>query len=342
MAAVSKQEYLKRYLSNSDAGKKKKKKGVPKNASKRPASFIVDDDITLKDVAGSNAAQEKNEWEDDADEAPAVYEDDGVTKISIETFKKREEDKKNKWAPISRNQPSSRGRNEYQIVNNDSDNSPPRPINRRRQDTPNLSPRRDRLLDRHDQSPVRKKRDRNSPSRHQSLHESLHQSPVSKSQVGRSVKDLSLTGSGKREPSIQADNSPPRPRRRHDSSDSNDDLSPPRQRHSHSSGTSSGTRVRHDSPDLSPRRSHTTRDSDHSPRRKTGHSDSGQGHVRKQTNSDSDQSPPRKRSSSDSDQSPPRKRSNNDSDQSPPRKHNQSEIRSSKKLGYESRMSTGK
>ena len=338
MAAVSKQEYLKRYLSNSDAGKKKKKKKVPNAAPKRPASFIVDDDITLKDVAGSNSAQEKNEWEDDADEAPAVYEVDGVTKISIETFKKREEDKKNKWAPISRNQPSSLAKNEHQIVNSDSDNSPPRAINRSRQDTPDLSPRRDGLLDRHDQSQVRKKRDR---SRHQSLRESLDQSPVRKSQVGRSVKDFSSTDSGKRELSVQADNSPPRFRRRHDSSDSND-LSPPRQRHSHSPGTSTGARVRHDSPDLSPRRSHTQRDSNHLPPQKTSHSNSGQGHARKQTNSDSDQSPPRKRSTSDSDQSPPRKRSNNDSDQSPPRKHNQSGLRSSKKLGSESRMSTGK
>ena len=341
MAAISKQEYLKRYLSNSDAGKKKKKKKVPKAASKRPASFIVDDDITLKDVAGSNAAQEKNEWEDDADEAPAVYEVDGVTNISIETFKKREEDKKNKWAPISRNQLSSLGKNEHQSVNDDSDNSPPRAINRSRQDTPDLSPRRDGLLDRHNQSQARKKRDRNSPSRHRSLRESLDQSPVRKSQVGRSVKDFSSTGSGKRELSVQADNSPPRFRRRHDSSDSND-LSPPRQRHSHSSGTSTGARVRHDSPDLSTRHSHTQRDSNDSPLQKTSHSNSGQGHARKQTNSDSDQSPPRKRSSSDSDQSPPRKRSNNDSDQSPPRKHNQSGMRSSKKLGSESRMSTGK
>ncbi|XP_067050888.1 BUD13 homolog isoform X2 [Acropora muricata] len=75
-------------------------------------------------------------------------------------------------------------------------------------------------------------------------------------------------------------------------------------------------------------------------KRKTSHSTSGQGHARKQTKSDSDQSPPRKQSSSDSDQSPPRKRSNCDSDQSPPRKHNQSGMRSSKKLGSESRMST--
>lgn len=341
MAAVSKQEYLKRYLSNSDAGKKKKKKKVPKAASKRPASFIVDDDITLKDVAGSNAAQEKNEWEDDVDEAPAVYEVDGVTNISIETFRKREEDKKNKWAPISRNQPSFLGKNEHQIVNDDSDNSPPRAINRSRQDTPDLSPRRDGLLDRHNQSQARKKRDRNSPSRHQSLRESLDQSPVRKSQVGRSVRDFSSTGSGKRELSVQADNSPPRFRRRHDSSDSND-LSPPRQRHSHSSGTSTGARVRHDSPDLSTRHSHTQRDSNDSPLQKTSHSNSGQGHARKQTNSDSDQSPPRKRSSSDSDQSPSRNRSNSDSDQSPPRKHNQSGMRSSKKLGSETRMSTGR
>ncbi|XP_067050891.1 BUD13 homolog isoform X5 [Acropora muricata] len=82
------------------------------------------------------------------------------------------------------------------------------------------------------------------------------------------------------------------------------------------------------------------RDSNHSPPQKTSHSTSGQGHARKQTKSDSDQSPPRKQSSSDSDQSPPRKRSNCDSDQSPPRKHNQSGMRSSKKLGSESRMST--
>ncbi|XP_015771513.1 PREDICTED: BUD13 homolog isoform X1 [Acropora digitifera] len=82
------------------------------------------------------------------------------------------------------------------------------------------------------------------------------------------------------------------------------------------------------------------RDSNHLPSQKTSHSNSGQGHARKQTKSDSDQSPPRKQSSSDSDQSPPRKRNNCDSDQSPPRKHNQSGMRSSKKLGSESRMST--
>ena len=92
-------------MSNSEGAKKKKKKRIPKTASKHPTSIIVDDDITVRDIKIRDSAQETNEFEGEVDEAPAVYEEDGVTKISLETFKKREEDKKTKWVIL--NSPSN-------------------------------------------------------------------------------------------------------------------------------------------------------------------------------------------------------------------------------------------
>lgn len=314
MAAISKQDYLKRYLSNSDGGKKKKRKKAPKTASKHPTSIIVDDDITVRDIKVQDSAQEMNEFEGDVDEAPAVYEDDGVTKISLETFKKREEDQRTKWAPISQDPQSLPGREVRDRLNNsDSDNSTPRMTNRNGQDTPDLSPRRGGSLYSPDQSPPRKKQVKSPPR--------------------RSVRDSSLIHDGRRDISLQADDrDPPRSRRkRHDSGDSlpervrNDspDLSPTRETRLQGSPDKSRVRrVRNDSPDLSPPR--------------TG------------MNRDSDQSPPRKRTNNDSDQSPPRKRANSDSDQSPPRKQNRSEKGTANESGKqrrkddpEERMSSG-
>ena len=108
MAAISKQEYLERFLSNSAGEKKKKRKKVPKAASKNPTSIIVDDDITVRDIKVQDSAQETNELEE-VDEAPAVYEKDGITKIFLESFKKREEDKINKWRQ------SVKRRSHYQV-----------------------------------------------------------------------------------------------------------------------------------------------------------------------------------------------------------------------------------
>ena len=286
MAAISKQEYLKRYLSNSEGMKKKKKKKIPKTASKHPTSIIVDDDITIRDIKTRDSAQETNEFEGDVDEAPAVYEEDGVTKISLETFKKREEDQKTKWAPISQESQSLFHTEVGNRLNSNSNNSTPRMTSRDGEDTPDLSPRRSGVLFDFDQSPPRKK---------------------GRAPPGSSVRDSS--SDGRRDVSREADHSPPRARRRrHDSGDSlpeqknshSPDLSPSRQsRLQGSPDRSSRRRVRNDSPDLSPPRSGL--------------------------NGDSDQSPPRKRMNSDSDQSPPRKRTNSDSDQSPPRKQNSSE-----------------
>ena len=286
MAAISKQEYLKRYLSNSEGVKKKKKKKIPKTASKHTTSIIVDDDITIRDIKTRDSAQETNEFEGDVDEAPAVYEEDGVTKISLETFKKREEDQKTKWAPISQESQSLFHTEVGNRLNSNSNNSTPRMTSRDGEDTPDLSPRRSGVLFDLDQSPPRKK---------------------GRAPPGSSVRDSS--SDGRRDVSREADHSPPRARRRrHDSGDSL-----PEQKHSHS-------------PDLSPSRQSRLQGSpDRSPRRRVRNDSPDLSPPCSGLNGDSDQSPPRKRMNSDSDQSPPRKRANSDSDQSPPRKQNSSE-----------------
>lgn len=46
--------------------------------------------------------------EGDVDEAPAVFEEDGIAKVSIESFEKREEDQRKKWGPISQETQSHR------------------------------------------------------------------------------------------------------------------------------------------------------------------------------------------------------------------------------------------
>ena len=284
MAAISKQEYLKRYLSNSDDGKKKKrKKKLSKGPSKFPTSIIVDDDLTLKDIEACDVTQEANEIEADGEDAPAVYEVDGVTKISLETFKRREEDRKTKWAPINFNEFSSLGEQRDKTnLNRDGDVlRDPMENYGRRQNSSDLSLHRNRLYDSPDESPPRKRHVSSSPGK-----------PISTC-ISAQVREREVT---------QIDNSRSR-RKRHDSGDSTPqqtrDISPDQ------SGGCSGRRFRNDSPDLSP------------PRQKTSP-------PRKGLQSDSDQSPPRKRGQSDSDQSPPRKRVHSDSDQSPPRKHDRS------------------
>ena len=368
MAAISKQEYLKRYLSNSDSGKKKKKRKVPKVASKRPTSIIVDDDITLEDVKVNHEENEMNEFEVDADEAPAVYEDDGVTKISLETFKKREEDQRNKWAPINENTQLSPSKEVGQKSNYDSDHSPPRIMKRRRQDTPDLSPRGGLMANSPDQSPLRNRCRRieadNSPPRSRRRHDSGDSIPEeAQNQLhvhNRSTTSRIRNDSPDLSPLRSGPNSGSTARRvRNDSPD----LSPPRS--GSNNRDSGGRRVRNDSVDLSPPRSGRKRDStvrrgqndspDLSPPRSRSHGDSSA----RRTKSDSpDLSPPRsrinrgtdhslarKRTNSDS-ESPPRKHGNSDSDQSPPRREKRPE-RGSKsteitKSGSEDTMASGK
>ena len=367
MATISKQEYLKRYLSNSDSGKKKKKRKIPKVASKRPTSIIVDDDITLEDVKVNHEENEMNEFEVDADEAPAVYEDDGVTKISLETFKKREEDQRNKWAPINKNTQLSPFKEVGQKSNYDSDHSPPRIMKRRRQDTPDLSPRGGLMANSPDQSPLRNRCRRieadNSPPRSRGRHDSGDSIPEeaqnqlhvhdrsTTSRIHNDSPDLSPLRSGPNTGSTVG-------RVRNDSPD----LSPPRLGSNRDSG---GRRVRNDSVDRSPPRSGRKRDStvgrvrndspDVSPPRSRSHRDSSARRAqsdapdlsppRSRINRGTDHSLARKRTNSDF-ESPPRKHGNSDSDQSPPRRQNRPERgnKSSdiRKSGSEDTMASGK
>ena len=365
MAAISKQEYLKRYLSNSDSGKNKKKRKIPKVASKRPTSIIVDDDITLEDVKVNHEENEMNEFEVDADEAPAVYEDDGVTKISLETFKKREEDQRNKWAPINKSMQPSKEVGEKS--NYDSDHSPPRITKRRRQDTPDLSPRGGLMANSPDQSPLRNRCRKieadNSPPRSRRRHDSGDSIPEeaqnqlhvhdrsTASRIRNNSSDLSPLRSGpnsgstaRRVRNDSPDLSPPRSGSNRDSGGRrvrNDsvDLSPPRSGRKRDSTVG---RVRSDSPDLSPPRSRSHRDS--SARR--AHSDSPDlSPPRSRINRGTDHSLERKRTNRHS-ESPPRKRGNSDSDQSPPRREKRpkrgSKSREITKSGSENTMASGK
>ena len=367
MATISKQEYLKRYLSNSDSGKKKKKRKIPKVASKRPTSILVDDDITLEDVKVNHEENEMNEFEVDADEAPAVYEDDGVTKISLETFKKREEDQRNKWAPINKNTQPSPSKEAGEKSNYDSDHSPPRITRRRRQDTPDLSPRGGLMANSPDQSPLRNRCRRieadNSPPRSRRRHDSGDSIPEeaqnqlhvhdrsTTSRIHNDSPDLSPLRSGPNTGSTVG-------RVRNDSPD----LSPPRLGSNRDSG---GRRVRNDSVDCSPPRSGRKRDStvgrvrndspDVSPPRSRSHRDSSARRAqsdapdlsppRSRINRGTDHSLARKRTNSDF-ESPPRKHGNSDSDQSPPRRQNRPERgnKSSdiRKSGSEDAMASGK
>ena len=124
MAAISKQEYLKRYLSNTEGEKRKRERKYLRLLRKiqHLLLWMTILSITIRDIKVQDSAQETNELED-VDEAPALYEEDGITKISLETFKKREEDKINKWAPIGKEAQSLPGREVGEKFNSDSESS---------------------------------------------------------------------------------------------------------------------------------------------------------------------------------------------------------------------------
>ena len=306
MAATSKQEYLKRYLSNNDEEKKKRKKKKPRVGAKFSKSVIVDDDVSLSDIKPAKMGEDFDVVGLDVDEAPAMYDEDGVTAISAERFQKREEDMQTKWVPVKADRDETEAGQtkrhdsdddvspaRYRQRHDSSDMSPPR---KRRSESPDMSPpRRGRRSP--DTSPPRKTRNDSpdmSPPRR-----TRHDSPAdtSPSRPKKQSKHTARSRSGNPDLSQlrrkqnrdshgscsdrQFMEAPPPKRRGSDS-----DISPPRKRAHDSS-------QRHDSPDQSP------------PWR--GHHDSpGRSHMRR-TRHDSDLSPPRRGGNSDSDQSPPRK-----------------------------------
>ncbi|KAI5622469.1 BUD13-like [Silurus asotus] len=300
---ISKAEYLKRYLSKDEDGKKSKEKKVKK---KRPqlagrGMKIVDDDIDWRELA-ANKEEKENRDEDEDEEAPVIAEiiDERPAEVKqLEAFRTS-----NKWKVLGEDKESRRTRH---------DSPDGSPVQRGRHDSPDLSPKKRLRHDSSNLSPKKKTSDDSpdlSPKR-KSRHDSPDLSPKRKSR--HDSPDLSPKRKSRHD---SPDLSNPRHRtetthRRHDSSSP----SPPRktQKHGHKdsaqrekSKSSSVGRV----PDMDrspPRRRPNTKrdlDSDLSPPRKG---------VQGGRGSDSDLSPPRKRPQdkhgSDSDLSPPRRAS---------------------------------
>ncbi|KAK7105751.1 BUD13 homolog [Littorina saxatilis] len=305
MAAISKEEYLKRYLSGDTNNEKKKKKKRVKGA-KQSNSRIIDDDIDLK-TFGASASNEQEQSEDEAPTVAEVVDERPEHVKRLEQYRKdqrwkilgkdKEEDddiSSVEYGVIASGNKGGRGQKATQRHDSDSDASLPR---RTRHDSDSdPSPLRKRRHDSNsDASPPRKKR---------------HDSDSDNSPAGRKRHD---SGS---------DNSPPRKNKPNVGNSSSDKTSRKRQ----------DRQSRFAPADQPARRNRHDSDSDHSPPRKQRHdSGSDQSPPRKGTNSDqspprrkrhdSDESPPRKRKAQkESDQSPPRRnRRGSDSDQSPPR-----------------------
>ncbi|XP_070548081.1 BUD13 homolog [Ptychodera flava] len=264
MAALSKQEYLKRYLSNAeDEPQKKKKRKKPKTGSKGASVRILDDDISLESFAPKVEDIEEAPFQDEAPQVVGMIDERPEEVIQLEKYQAG-----NKWKQMGRREeaisdsPSPRRRHD-----SDSDQSPVRKGHRQRHDSDDdmSPPRRTRHDSDSDLSPPRGRSDKKK-SRHDSSDSDLSPPRAKTSQSKSSAR-----------------------RQRHDSdSDSDPDLSPPR--------THSGSR-QYDSDQSPPRRSrqksdHKSRnsDSDQSPPRK------GKRRRKGRHDSDSDQSPPRKHS----------------------------------------------
>ncbi|XP_061596855.1 BUD13 homolog isoform X2 [Cololabis saira] len=316
-AELSKAEYLKRYLSAGEDGKKSKEKSKKKRRKVTGRGLkIVDDDIDWRHMA-----KEPTEVEEEEDEAPVVAEfiDDRPEEVKqMEVFRTGnrwraigdEEDEDDEEDDIEEEQtelvapsgsrhdspePSSKGEKDKSVKKTQQDSPDVSPPRRGRHDSPDVSPPRRGRHDSPDVSP---------PRRHR------HDSP-----------DLTFQKRGHHDSS---DLSPPRqhsgkPSKRH----SKDALPTRRKPDSTLQSKKSSPDLRRSPPAKKSQNRHDS-DSDQSPPRKK---------PLKPDASDSDQSPPRRRSKtgrgSDSDLSPvrrrPRTQKDSDGDLSPPRRPGQAQ-----------------
>ncbi|XP_051734386.1 BUD13 homolog [Ctenopharyngodon idella] len=282
-AALNKADYLKRYLSSDEAGKKSKEKKIKKKRPKPTGRGmkIVDDDIDWRQLAANN---EENKEDDEDDEAPMIAD---VIDERPDEIKQLEVFRTSKWkvlgateqdlqetqdSTLDRSSDTDRGR----TVRHDSPESSP--VQKVRHDSPDLSPKRTRH-DSPDLSPLSHRTENKNR-----WHDSSSPPPPRKSQISSPSR-------------TQRQHDKESPHRKKTKTAASGDLSPPRRRARTGKGSDS---------DQSPprRRPHGRRDldSDLSPPRKRGQGGRG---------SDSDLSPPRKRAQggrgSDSDLSPPRR-----------------------------------
>lgn len=345
MAAASKEEYLKRYLSNSDAGAKKKRKKKLKTGVKLGKSLIIDDDVNLSDIKVKHDTESRENLLELAEENPLIFDEAGSTVLSkdLETIKRKEEARKAMWAPV-RNVTEDELDERRGISSEVGETDHATKRNERTKSTlhSGFSPHR---RQRHDSpSPERTRTNRNCAS-----------SDLSPPRQGRNNSPEILReklSPGNSDRGASDDQSPPRRRARHDSPDT----SPPRNsRHDSSSDQSPPRRNKDGSPlghrTLSRKRKVTyARSSFHKQKRDSEHRRHSSQRARHEflhhpplgkaspvrDDSLSDQSPPRRQNNLDDerlsrkrnrcdtpDLSPSRKKivREGSSDQSPPRRN---------------------
>ncbi|XP_078389777.1 BUD13 homolog isoform X3 [Cetorhinus maximus] len=312
MAALTKEEYLKRYLSGSEQepGRPGPKRRRRKVKSKTGGMRIVDDDVTWKSLAKEKEAALMAAESDEDDEAPVVAE---FVDERPEIIQQMEEFRlSNKWKILGDEKKDSQESDLFFQTRSDGLNPDSKSVQKKRtEDDPQLPERKMRTVS-PDLSPSRRGR---------------HDSPdLSPPRRGRhDSPDLSPPRRGRHN---SPDLSPPR-RGRHDSPDlspprkgrhNSPDLSPPRRGRHDSPDLSPPRRGRHDSPDLSPPRKKLAKNTEKCVRPTDLPSRSTQYNSpdlsQRQQDPDSDLSPPRKgcQHSSDSDLSPPRRKKMETSD----------------------------
>eukprot|EP00112_Aurelia_sp_Birch-Aquarium-sp1_P024324 Seg7647.1 transcript_id=Seg7647.1/GoldUCD/mRNA.D3Y31 product=BUD13-like protein_id=Seg7647.1/GoldUCD/D3Y31 len=294
MAATSKLDYLKKYMSSGgdNAGLKGKRK--KKHAKFTRNLMIIDNDVKFDDRSKNNKSVSDDEF-DLEEEKPQVYVD-GNTLLS-ELNEKEGKDYKERWAPVSKWKETSPtteytneegGHDHAKKRLHDSDNLFPMRSHVRRT-SPDLSPKRSQKVDNSvGMKMSRVQRGHHSPDFSSVLYKKRHDSP-----------DLSPKRSNKKRHD-SPDISPKRLNNRQESISSSkrykDHDSPKRSQNFHTK--------RHDSPDLSPKRlSKRYQSPDLSPQRHmTGRAQSQDLLPVRKTNKGSDLSPQRtlKRSSEQS------------------------------------------
>ena len=351
MAAVSKQEYLKRYLSNADSGEKKKRRKKVKTGIRTGKSLIIDDDVNLSDIKVRQDSETTESLLELADETPLIFNEAGTTVLSkdLESIKKKEDEKKAMWAPIRTFQDESSA--DIKTDQNAKNFSPKRSKARKvRHDS--SSPERDSVKEKLSSAEQVQKRQRHgsedlSPrlrTRHDSASDQSPPRQITKKFTQKATRndspDLSPRLRNMSSRSLSpTDRSPPR-RTRHDSSSGQ---SPPRNQQNSRKVMSKASRnslanmrmnrnVRSRSPvDQSPRRTRHDSSSDQSPpRNKPGKSqqrkarhdsiDLSPRNGRNIRLPSPDQSPPRRHRHDSPDLSPARRTRGSPPDQSPPRR----------------------
>ena len=144
MAAISKEEYLKRYLSSENDTVKKKRRKKMKIGIKSGKSVIIDDDVNLVDIEMTRDSNNQElDWLEFGDENPLIFNETGTKVLSrgLDSIKKKEDERKDMWAPVNSFSHVNKGRtfSSSNAENVSPDQSPPR---RKSHYSPDQSPPR--------------------------------------------------------------------------------------------------------------------------------------------------------------------------------------------------------